>query len=489
MAAICTQAAEPGTIPTTLPGAGPKTVRWPVKTTQPATSTAPSTGPATRPAVPTGPNIILVIVSDQHAGLTGFEGHPQVKTPNIDRLAAEGLCFERCYTPTPLSGTSRACILTGQYPHTHGATAEKATLAPTSSTFTALLKKAGYACGIVGKWDLPDTAAQSPGFGLTDYVATEDQAWKYDQCPVWLDGQKKTADKFLTDWETDRAIEYVDKHKDRPFFLWLAFRTNQEPFVYPPGTERQYPADSITLPDPKAKARGEQPSALNGAKAAKDPIANDDRRLREARSKCYALISRLDENLGRLTARLNELKLSDKTVVILTSDGGFALGEHALYGRGPIFYDTMIRCPLVVRSPAVAPRGGRCPRVVSLVDLAPTICEMAGLRRDLLMQGYSLVPLLADPNARVLPDERFLEYDAQESNRQVLVRGLVTPQYKFARYLRESNFDVLYHLTRDPDELNNVGRPGDSRNRYFGVAKVLASRVEQWRKSTRDPAK
>jgi arylsulfatase len=453
-------------------------------TTRTATSTAPSTGPTTRPAIPTGPNIILIIVSDQHAGLTGFEGHRQVKTPNIDRLAADGLYFERCYTPTPLSGTSRACILTGKYPHAHGATAEKATLAPETDTFTALLKKAGYACGIVGKWDLPDTAARSPGFGLTDYVATEDQAWKYEQCPVWVQGEKKTADKFLTDWETNRAIEYVEKNKERPFFLWLAFRTNQDPLVYPPGSEKQYPPDTVNLPDPKNRERGEMPRSLTGVKAVTDPAGMDDRKLREARSKCYAMISRLDENIGRLAARLNELKLSDKTVVILTSDGGFALGDHGLYGRGAFFYDAMIRCPLLIRYPAVARSGGRCPRVVSLVDLGPTICEMAGLPRNPLMQGYSLVPLLNNPNSRVLPDERFLEYDAQS-----LVRGLVAPQYKFARYLRDSNFDVLYHLTRDPEELNNVGRPADSKNQYFGVIKVFANRVEQWRKNTRDPAK
>jgi len=92
--------------------------------------------------------------------------------------------------------------------------------------------------------------------------------------------------------------------------------------------------------------------------------------------------------------------------------------------------------------------------------------------------------LLGNPNSRVLPDERFLEYDGP-----VLVRGLVTPQYKFARYLREGNFDVLFHLTRDPDEMNNVGRPADSKNQYFGVTKVFANRVEQWRKRMRDPAK
>lgn len=456
---------------------------------RPATSSAPASAAAGKMPVPTGPNIILIVVSDQSAGMTGFEGHSQVKTPHIDRLAADGLFFERCYTPTPLSGTSRACILTGRYPHAHGATTDKSALAPDSSTFTALLKQAGYACGIVGKWNLPDTAAPSPGFGLTDYVATEDPAWKYEQCPVWVKGEKQIADRFLTDWETDRAIEYIEKHKDRPFFLWLAFRTHQEPLVHTPGSEQQYPPDSVKLPDPKIRVRSDLPPSLSSMKAATDPAAKDDHRLRQARSKYYAMISRMDENIGRLAARLDELKLSSKTAVIFTSDGGLALGEHNLYGRGPFFYDAMIRCPLVVRYPAIARPGGRCPRVVSLVDLAPTICDLAGLPHDPLTHGYSLVPLLRRPDSMTLPDERFLEYDAQESGRQVLVRGVVTGHYKFIRYPREGNFDVLYHLSRDAEEINNVARPADLNNPYFHVIKVLQNRVEQWRKVTRDPAK
>jgi arylsulfatase len=468
---------QPATVPSWLPA------------TRPTTAPAPGAKPTSKPAVPTGPNIILIIVSDQSAGMTGFEGHPQIKTPSLDRLAADGVYFQRCYTPTPLSGTSRASILTGQYPHAHGATAEKAALDPKAETFTAQLKEAGYTSGIVGKWNLPSTGAKAPGFGLTDYVATEDadaedRGWKWDQCPVWLQGEKKTADKFLTDWEADRAIDFVEKHKERPFFLWLSFRTNQEPLTWPPGLEKQYPPDKVDTPDPKTKARGDLPPSLNNVKAATDSTARDEGRLREARSKYYAMISRMDENIGRLMARLDELNLRNKTVVIFTSDGGFALGEHGLYGRGPFIYDVMVRCPLVVRYPGLIGRAGRCPHVVSLVDLAPTICGLAGLRPSPMVHGFSLLPLLRDPESTALPGERFLEYDAS-----ALLRGLVTSQYKYARYPREGNCDVLYHLTRDAEEIDNVARKPDTARQYAAVVKVFQNRLDQWRKKTRDPAK
>ncbi len=457
-----------------------------VPATRPTTAPAPVVRPSTRPAVLTGPSVILITVSDQSAGMTGFEGHPQIKTPNLDRLAADGVCFQRCYTPTPLSGTSRASILTGQYPHAHGATAEKATLDPKTETFTAQLKEAGYACGIVGKWNLPSAAAKAPGFGLTDYVATEDtdaedRGWKWDQCPVWLQGEKRTADKFLTDWEADRAIDFINKYNGRPFFLWLSFRTNQEPLTWPPGTEKDYPPANMSLPDPKTKARTDQPQSLQNVAATR---ARSDQELREAKSKYAAMISRMDQNVGRLTARLDELNLRDKTVVIFTSDGGFALGEHGLYGRGPFIYDVMVRCPLVVRYPGLVARAGHCPGVVSLVDLAPTICDLAGLRRSPVVHGFSLVPLLRDPESATLPAERFLEYDAN-----TLMRGLVTSQYKYGRYLRDSNYDVLYHLTHDADEMNNVAKNADTARQYAGVVKVFQNRVEEWRKRTRDPAK
>jgi arylsulfatase A-like enzyme len=302
-----------------------------------------------------------------------------------------------------------------------------------------------------------------------------------------VQGEKKTADKFLTDWEADRAIEFIETHKEQPFFLWLSFRTNEEPLTRPPGTENEYPPDAMNLPDPKTKTRSDQPPSLQNVAATKP---KNDRELREAKSKYAAMVSRMDENIGRLAARLDELHLREKTVVIITSDGGFALGEHGLYGRGPFIYDVMVRCPLVVRYPKLVPGGGRCARTVSLVDLAPTICELAGLPRSPMMHGHSLVALLRNPESNALPDERFIEYDAQDSGRSILIRGLVTSQYKYARYLRQdNNYDVLYHLTHDAEEMNNVAKKPDLARHYAGVVKVLQNRVEHFRKVTRDQAR
>lgn len=474
---------RPGTQPASLPA-------WPL-VTWPTTTSVPASKPAVKRPIPSGPNVILITVSDQSAGITGFEGHPQIRTPNLDGLAADGVHFQRCYTPTPVSAASRASILTGQYPHAHGVLTDRSVLPSLSETFTARLAEAGYACGVVGKWDLPGTTAKAPGFGLTDYVATEDvdaegRGWKWEQCPVWVQGEKRVADKFLTDWEADRAIEFIDKHKERCFFLWLSFRTHQEPLTRPPGTEKDYPPEAMTLPDPKTRTRSDQPSSLQNVTATKP---KSDQELREAKSKYAAMVSRMDENIGRIAARLDELNLREKTVVIFTSDGGFALGEHGLYGRGPFIYDVMVRCPLVVRYPKLGRSGGRCARTVSLVDLAPTICELAGLPRSPVMHGHSLVTLLRNPESDALPDERFLEYDAQDSGRSILVRGLVTSQYKYARYLRDGNYDVLYHLTHDAEEMNNVAKKPDLARHYAGVVKVLQNRVEHFRKVTRDQAR
>jgi len=259
--------------------------------------------------------------------------------------------------------------------------------------------------------------------------------------------------------------------------------------TWPPGAEKQYPPEKIDIPDPKTKVRGDLPPSLNTVKAATDGNTKDEGHLREARSKHSAMISRMDENVGRLMARLDELNLREKTVVIFTSDGGSALGEHGLYGRGPFIYDVMVRCPLVVRYPGLVAKAGRCPRVVSLVDLAPTICELAGLPQVPMIHGFSLLPLLRDPESTALPDERFVEYDAQESGQSILVRGLITSQYKYARYVRQGNHDVLYHLTRDAEEMNNVAPKPNSPQQYAGVVKVFQGRVEEWRKKTRDPAK
>ncbi|UCD27896.1 MAG: sulfatase-like hydrolase/transferase [Planctomycetota bacterium] len=425
------------------------------------------------------PNIILITTNGQAFNMTGFEGNKIVKTPNLDTLAADSVHFTRCYTPTPQNAPSQACILTGQYPHTHHVTSDGMTLSKTANTFTARLKKANYICGFVGTWNLDKSNTTKPGFGLADYSAIVRLPAGWNNCKAWVQGKDTKVEKFLTDWHGDRAIEFVNQHKEKTFFLWLSFKAPQPPLTYPPATESIYPPDKVDLPKSANIYNRRLPNTIRNLPVVKD-YQRKEKNLLQDRSKHYAMITRTDENIGRLVKRLDELKLRDKTAIVFTCNTGLALGEHKLYGQGPLFYDELVRGPLLIHIPKMENQGKKIDRVVSLVDLAPTFCELIDIYVPITMQGQSLMPLIRNPDTSQHVNERFFEYDKQ-NNRPYPARGIVTSNYKFIDYLKDN--DILYDLKRDPEEMNNL----NNEREYSAVIKVLKQRLEYWRKFTKDP--
>jgi arylsulfatase A-like enzyme len=234
-----------------------------------------------------------------------------------------------------------------------------------------------------------------------------------------------------------------------------------------------------------------------------------------------AMIARIDQNAGRILRKLDQLELMDDTAVVFVSSSGYSLGEHQLFGSGPAFYDEIIRVPLCVRWPGSG-EGRQIEHVVSLVDLCPTLCEVASIAVPFGIQGRSLVPMMSDPVHSDATDERFLEYHRHPAWApsaalhlaaaappgtasttspshaeppapppavatpepppvEARVRGIVTSRYKLIDYLDDQ--DLLYDLRRDPKQLENVM----SDFQYKPVQQVLYDRLRQWRQQTRDP--
>jgi len=412
--------------------------------------------------------------------MTGFGGNHIVKTPNLDRLAAESAEFTRFYTPTPQPGPSRASLLTGQYPHKNGVTSDGVSLPAQADTFTSRLAAAGYTCSLIGHWNLKGVADSQPAFGFSQYPAATSQPFSWQNCDVWVDGKPAKADKFLTDWLADRAIEFLSRPHVKPFFLWVSFPVPGEPTVYPPGTERLYPPADVDLPIAMRDLQTDRPTMLNQAPAARSFQQIAEQTIREGRSKYYAMLSNLDANIGRLAQHLDAGGLGSSTVVVLTSEVGFACGDHRLVSVAPAFYDELIRCPLLIRRPGAGPAGVKIDRVVSLIDLAPTLLRLAGVDVPITIQGQSLLPLMADPETRRYADECFLEFDRQESW-VCQVRGIIVRNYKFLDYA--SGTDGLYDLKHDPDEVHNVAMEPQ----YRVVLDVLKNRLQRWQQTTRDP--
>ena len=432
------------------------------------------------------PGIVLIMADDLARGMTGFEGHPQIKTPNLDRLAAESVHFTRCYTPTPQGAPSRASVLTGLYPHAHGVTSNGSKEAPVAlpaqaDTFSARLRASGYSLGIVGKWQLPD-GATTVGFGFDRYPVIHGSAQPWKQFTAYVRGNPRKVKTHLTEWQTQLGIDFLKMNYNKPFFLWLCYQTPHEPLEYPPGTEELYPPASITLPDTKGfNARGGFSTKVRSAAPVQAFKSHNEKKLREARSKYYAMVTHLDQQVGVLLDQLDTLRVREKVIVLFVSDNGWALGEHQLFSKGPFFYDELIRVPLLVRWPGRAQPGTQIDRVVSLVDLAPTLLAMADLTPPRTMQGRSLVPLIDHPKARRHGDECFLEYHEQ-NGKNYTARGIVTRQYKFIDYLRTTS-DVLFDLSRDPKELKNVEKMPE----YAAILDTLRNRIKAWRRTSRDP--
>ena len=213
--------------------------------------------------------------------------------------------------------------------------------------------------------------------------------------------------------------------------------------------------------------------------------------LRDKQAKYYATIARIDQNIGRLMATLDELGLASKTIVVFTSSQGFSTGENGLWGSGPVFWDTFIHCPLVIRparmgpsasAPATAPGLPlRIAQAVTLVDVAPTLMELAGLPVPLTMQGRSLCPMLDGKPDRDRPEECFVEYESQ-NNQQFPARVILAGQYKLVDYLQGA--DQFFDHKRDPNEQRNIAEEPA----YAAVVKVLRARLDTWRRRTRDSA-
>jgi len=426
------------------------------------------------------PNIVLLMASGQRAGMAGFEGNPQVKTPHLDRLAAEAVVFPRTYAPSPYRQQNVASVATGLYPHAHGAVADGVYLLPGTDTVVARLRRAGYTCGLVGQWGVGGREQADPVEGLFDHAATCVGDCPWQDSEVVINGDKGKVDGSLADWITEQATGFLTAARDKPSFLWVTFRGPRPPFAGAAEGATTVAAGDLPLPESMAYEREGLPGVLSNAEPSRQFLAMNEQQLREARAAYATAIMQLDASVGRILQAVEQQGGPGRpTVVVWASDGGFLLGEHRLYGTGAFFYDELIRVPLVIRCPALVKEGVRVERVVSLVDLGPTLLGLAGQPVPPTMHGRSLVPVLQNPRTRLHADECFLVYEQQDG--PLSARGLISRHYKYVSYTDVG--DILYDLARDPLELYNVS----SIPEYQTVVRVLGDRLDAWRKATRDP--
>jgi len=420
----------------------------------------------------TRPNVLFITVDDMNNDLACY-GHPLVKSPGIDRLAACGGRFDRAYCQFPLCSPSRAPFLTGLRPDTTRVfdlqtDFRKSTL-PDVVTLPQMFKNHGYYTARVGKVfhygvpgdigtnGLDDAASWDHRINPTGRDRTEQSKVK-NLSPQKRIGSSMTVleadgkDEEQTDGMTATAvIRLMEEHSGHPFFLAAGFYRPHCPYIAPKAYFAPYPLDRVMMPE---EPQGHLQTLLPATKGSTVPypifgVTVDQ--AREAKRAYYATISFVDSQVGRLLDALDRLKLADRTVVVFLSDHGYHLGEHGLWMKQSLFEESA-RVPLIISAPGKS-KGQASPRLVELVDLYPTLAELAGLTPPTNLQGASLAPLLDDPRAG-----RNRPAFTQVSRNDFSGHAVRTERWRYIEWDNGKRGAELYDEVADPREYRNLAR-------------------------------
>jgi len=438
-------------------------------------------------AGPDRPNILFFLTDDQPQVCLGAMGNARIQTPNIDRLAAQGVLFTNAFVTTSICCSNRACILTGQHMRRHGIEDFHTPLSAQAFalTYPALLRKAGYRTGYLGKfavgWPTPDIRHLSLPEDQFDFWYGFPQTINFKQV---VDGKPR----YLTDLMTEKAIQFLRENPpDQPFCLTVALKEPHGPWNYfDPDVPNAY--EGVVLPPPATftpEAYDALPDFIQrslggrgGHKWLDDPEAYQERT-----RTFYRLITRADLAVGQIMDALRESGLDDNTVVIFTSDNGEMQGAHGLAGKW-LMYEESIRVPLIIRDPRLPSelRGRRSSQMALSIDLAPTMLALAGVHIPNSMQGRDLGPLVRGERIE-WRDDWYYEHTYARLPQHPIPRceGVRTERWKYTRYTDfDPPYEQLFDLAADPGEEQNLAADAGE---HAETLVRLRARCDEYRKT------
>ena len=426
-----------------------------------AASNAPAANAASKP------NVIIILTDDQGFGELGVTGNPLIRTPHIDRLAAQSVALTNFHV-MPVCSPTRACLMTGRYNYRTGVTDTflgRSLMHPDETTLAEMLAAGGYRTGIFGKWHLGDNypmRAMDRGFQETlvlnggglaqpgDPPDPVDERGAYFSATLRHNGTWLKTKGYVSDVITDAAIQFIQHQNDRPFFVYLPFNCPHAPHQVPEEYCRHYPEKEF------APAKFPNPGHPMAARHDAEDLAH-----------VYGMIENIDDNVGRLLAKLDELKQADNTIVILFSDNGCQ--QHNGYNAGfqgwkGTPFEGGIHQFCFIRWPAQFKAGRQVDRIAAHIDLAPTLVDLCGVPKPqpVKFDGVSLAPLLRG-QAVTWPDRTlFFQWhrgDAPGRYRSFAARSqdwkLVQPFGVGENWKGKTSFQ-LYDMKHDPLELHDL---------------------------------
>ncbi len=431
-------------------------------------------------------NLLAIVTDDQARWGVGIYGNTEIRTPHMDRIGQAGAVFTNAFVATPVCSPSRATYFTGLYPTQLGITdwihpQEAADgLGLAAPTWPQALQAAGYQTAMIGKWHLGMREEFHPSrLGFDEFYGFLGGGNRPVDPTLEVDGRERKLAGPLPDLLADATIDFIDRHRDDPWAVCLHFRAPHLP--YGPVPE----ADSAPYGDLKPEVTMR-------------PGANREFLEKEMRG-YYGSISSIDRNVGRVLEVLDERGLTERTIVVFTSDHGYNIGHHSIETKGngrwvaggvrgpkrPNMWDTSIRVPLLVRWPGVVEPGTTIDATVSNLDMYRTVLGALDIPvpESSAAQGEDYSPVLRGEGT-LARDVLFGQYDLHNSG-LAYMRMIRTDRYKLVRHFHTRGLDELYDLASDPGEARNlINRPNDETRR---IVADLQARLTAWQESIDDP--
>lgn len=349
------------------------------------------------------PNVIIIITDDQGYGDLGITGNPHVKTPVIDKFASENIRFNKFYV-SPVCAPTRSSLMTGRYSLRTGVRDTYnggATMAGNETTIAEMLQQANYKSGVFGKWHLGDNYPSRPndqGFdeslihlsGGMGQVGDFTTYFKFDKSyfdPVlWHNGQTEAYEGYCSDIFTDQAIQFIEKNQENPFFCYLAFNAPHTPLQVPDKYYEMY----------------KDIDPASGFENDKRPFPKMTEKDKEAARKVYAMVTNIDDNVGKVIQKLDELKIADNTLVIFMTDNGPQQTRYLAGMRGlkSSVYKGGVRVPFFLKMPETAKQNKSIETTAAHIDILPTLADICNvdLPKNKKIDGKSLLPLIQNKN-------------------------------------------------------------------------------------------
>jgi len=461
------------------------------------------------------PNIIYIMSDDHDADAISAYSKKLIQTPNIDRLAKEGMLFTNAFVGNSICGPARATLLTGQHSHKNGKIDNRTRFDSSKITMPKLLQQAGYQTAVIGKWHL-----QSYPTGFDYWKILPGQGLYFNTRLITMKGDTVTEKGYATDIITNEALSWLDRRDEQKPFAMLLHHKAPHRYFFPPLKyieqfhKKTFPEPPTLYTDTTGKGtawRKQTMSILHDMKLCSDlkvdpaylmdiphlkpdsadivyyhaimnRIPEDERNRIKAiyadRGKLLqqlkptgkdllkykyqwymqdflACCASLDENIGRLLDYLKQKGLEKNTLIVYTSDQGFYLGENGWYDKR-FMYDVSMQIPLLVRWPGVIPAGSKNHNLVQNIDFAPTFLDAAGVQVPHWMQGISLTPLFTDPKKTSKRNALYYHFYEYYADHTVLPHlGVRNKQYKLIYFYTVDEWE-LYDLKKDPAEQKNL---------------------------------